>query len=52
MSVKETESNIKQTTDSISSTVSKKVGYDEVISSINQSAEQVQINADKISLER
>ena len=45
-------SEIKQTTDSISSTVSKKVGNDEVISKINQSAEQVQINANKISLAR
>lgn len=45
-------SEIKQTTDSISSTVSKKVGEDEVISKINQSAEQVQINANKISLAR
>ena len=43
---------IKQTTDSISSTVSKKVGYNEIISKINQSAETVQINANKISLER
>lgn len=45
-------SEIKQTTDSISSEVSKKVGNDEIISKINQSAEAVQINADKISLER
>ena len=44
-------SEIKQTTDSISSTVSNKVGKTEVISSINQSAEQVQIDANKISLE-
>ena len=43
-------SEIKQTTDSISSTVSKKVGNDEVISKINQSAESVGINADKIEL--
>lgn len=34
----------------ISSTVSKKVGNDEVISKINQSAEQVSIEANKISL--
>ena len=45
-------SEIKQTTDSISSTVSKKVGNNEIISKINQSAEQVQINANKISLAR
>lgn len=44
-------SEIKQTTDSISSTVSKKVGNDEIISKINQSAEAIQINADKISIE-
>ena len=43
---------IKQTTDSITSTVSKKVGNDEIISKINQSAEKIQINADKISLAR
>ena len=45
-------SEIKQTTDSISSTVSKKVGNDEIISKINQSAESVTINANKISLAR
>lgn len=44
-------SEIKQTTDSITSTVSKKVGNDEIISKINQSAEEIQINADKISIE-
>lgn len=43
-------SEIKQTTDSISSTVSKKVGNDEIISKINQSAEAVTINANKINL--
>jgi len=43
-------SEIKQTTDSISSTVSKKVGNDEIISKINQSAEAVGINANKINL--
>ena len=47
-----TKSEIKQTTDSISSTVSKKVGTNEIISKINQSAEAVQINANKISLAR
>lgn len=50
--VKSAKSEFKQTTDSISSTVSKKVGNDEVISKINQSAEAVQINANKISLKR
>lgn len=43
-------SEIKQTTDSITSTVSKKVGNDEIISKINQSAEAVGINANKIEL--
>ena len=43
-------SEIKQTTDSITSTVSKKVGEDEIISKINQSAEAVGINANKINL--
>lgn len=36
----------------IASEVSKKVGNDEIISKINQSAEQIQINANKISLAR
>lgn len=43
-------SEIKQTTDIISSTVSKKVGNDEIISKINQSAETVGIDANKIEL--
>lgn len=43
-------SEIKQTTDSISSTVSKKVGNDEIISKINQSAESVSIQANKINI--
>lgn len=43
-------SEIKQTTDAITSTVSTKVGNDEVISKINQSAEAVGINANKIEL--
>lgn len=45
-------SNIKQTTDNITTEVGKKVGNDEIISKINQSAEQIQIDADKISLKR
>lgn len=45
-----TKSEIKQTTDSISSTVSTKVGNNEVISRINQSAEQITINANKLNL--
>ena len=43
-------SEIKQTTDSITSEVSKKVGNDEIISKINQSAEAVGIQANKIEL--
>lgn len=43
-------SEIKQTTDSITSEVSKKVGNNEIISKINQSAEAVGINANKIEL--
>lgn len=45
-------SEIKQTTDSITSTVSKKVGNNEIISKINQSSETVTIDASKISLKR
>ena len=45
-------SEIKQTTDSITSTVSKKVGNNEVISKINQSSEKILIDAGKISLKR
>lgn len=41
---------IKQTTDSISTEVGKKVGNDEIISKINQSAEAVGIDANKIEL--
>ncbi len=43
-------STITQTADEINLEVSKKVGKDSVISSINQSAEQISINANKISL--
>lgn len=49
--VTELNSTISQTASEINLEVSKKVGDDEVISKINQSAEQVQINANKISLE-
>ena len=45
-------SEIKQTTDSITSTVSKKVGNNEISSKINQSSEAVTIDASKISLKR
>lgn len=43
---------IEITAEEINSEVSRKVGNDEVISKINQSAEQIQINANKISLAR
>lgn len=46
-----TSAQIKVTTDDIISKVKKKVGYSEVISSINQSAESVAIKASKIKLE-
>lgn len=46
-----TSAEIKVTTDKISQTVSKKVGYDDVISAINQSAETIAIKAAKIKLE-
>lgn len=41
---------ITQTAESINSEVRKKVGEDEIISRINQSAEQIQIQADKIDI--
>lgn len=43
-------SQIKQTADNITLEVSKKVGNDEIISKINQSAETVMIEANKINL--
>lgn len=46
-----TKAEIKQTTDTITNTVSKKVGNNEIISKINQSAEKIQISADKIDIE-
>ena len=46
----EMNSAIKAKADAIETTVSKKVGSDEIISKINQSAEKVSINAEKISL--
>ena len=48
----EMNSSITQTAEEINLEVSKKVDENEVISKINQSAEQIQINANKISLER
>ncbi len=49
--VTELNSTITQTAQEINLEVSKKVGDDEIISCINQSAEEIQINADKISLD-
>ena len=48
----EMSSSITQTAEEINLEVRKKVDQDEIISTINQSAEQIQINANKISLER
>ena len=48
----EMQSKITQTANSINSEVSKKVGKSEIISRINQSAETIKINANKISLKR
>ena len=45
----EMQSAIKQSAESITSTVSKKVGTNEIISKINQSAESVSIKASKIN---
>lgn len=49
--VAELNSTITQTASEINLTVSQKVGKEEVVSSINQSAESVKIDANKISLE-
>ena len=43
-------STLTQTTAGLTSTVATKVGNNEIISKINQSAEQIQINANKINL--
>ena len=48
----EMNSSITQTAEEINLEVSKKVDENEVISKINQSAEQIQISANKISLQR
>lgn len=45
-----TKAAIKVTTDSISSEVSRKVGNDEVISRINQSVEEIKIEASKVNI--
>lgn len=49
--VTELNSTITQTASEINLEVSKKVGNDEVISKINQSAEEIQINANKINID-
>lgn len=49
-SITTTNSRITQTAESITSEVSKKVGNDEVISKINQSAESIGIEANRINL--
>lgn len=49
--VTELNSTITQTAQEINLEVSKKVGDDEIISCINQSAEEIQINADKINID-
>lgn len=49
---KEMQSEIKIQADEIKSIVSKKVGEDEIISKINQSSEEISIDANKISLQR
>ncbi len=49
---KEMNAAIKVSADNIQTQVKSKVGNNEVISKINQSAEKIQINANKISLER
>lgn len=48
----EMNSSINLKANEITSIVSKKVGDDEIISKINQSSEDIMINANKISLER
>lgn len=51
ISLKESYSKIEQTADGIKQTVSKKVNSDEIISAINQTAEVVQIQANRINLD-
>lgn len=46
-----TQAELKVTADGISSEVSKKVGNDEIISKINQSAETVKIEANKVEID-
>lgn len=51
ISLKESYSKIEQTAEGIKQTVSKKVDSDEIISTINQTAEVVQIQASRINLD-
>ena len=51
ISLKESYSKIEQTADGIKQTVSKKVNSDEIISTINQTAENIKIKANKINLD-
>ena len=48
--LKTMESRLTMTAGSIMSTVSQKVGKDEIISTINQSAESIKINANKVNI--
>ena len=51
ISLKESYSKIEQTAEGIKQTVSKKVNSDEIISTINQTAETIQIQASRINLD-
>lgn len=51
ISLKESYSKIEQTAEGIKQTVSKKVNSDEIISTINQTAENIRIKANKINLD-
>ena len=51
ISLKESYSKIEQTAEGIKQTVSKKVDSDEIISTINQTAETIQIQASRINLD-
>ena len=51
ISLKESYSRIEETADGIKQTVSRKVNSDEIISTINQTAEVVQIQASRINLD-
>ena len=51
ISLKESYSKIEQTAEGIKQTVSKKVNSDEIISTINQTAENIKIKANKINLD-